>query len=54
MQVQIITQLCISGNNMRNAYWVKNARIRSYSGPYFPAFGRNKERYGVSFRIKSE
>ena len=26
--------------------------IRSYSSPYFPAFGLNKERYGVSFRIQ--
>ena len=26
--------------------------IRNYSSPYFPAFGLNKERYGVSFRIQ--
>ena len=26
----------------------KSIRIRSFSGPYFPAFGRNTERYGVS------
>ena len=25
-----------------------------FSGPYFPAFGLNKERYGVSLRIQSE
>ena len=29
---------------------VKNVRIRSYSGPYFPTFGLNTERYGVSLR----
>ena len=28
--------------------------IRSYSGPYFPAFGLNTERYKVSLRIQSE
>ena len=29
---------------------MKSVRIRSYSGPYFPALGLNKERYRVSFR----
>ena len=27
---------------------------KSFSGPYFPTFGRNTERYSVSFRIQSE
>ena len=31
----------------------KSAHIRSYSAPYFSAFGLNMERYGVSFRIQS-
>ena len=33
---------------------VESVRIRSYSGPHFPAFGLNTERYGVSLRIQSE
>ena len=33
---------------------VKSVRIRNYSGPYFPAFGLNTERYGVSHHIQSE
>ena len=33
---------------------VKNVRIRSYSGTYFPTFGLNMERYEVSLRIQSE
>ena len=33
---------------------VKSVRIRSYSGPHFPAFGLNTERYGVSLCIQSE
>ena len=33
---------------------VKSIRIRSYSGPYFPAFGLNTERYSVSLCIKSK
>ena len=33
---------------------LKSARIRSYSGPYFPAFGLNTETYGVSLRIQAE
>ena len=27
---------------------VKSVRIRSYSGPHFPAFGLNTERYSIS------
>ena len=27
---------------------LKSVRIRSYSGPHFPSFGLNTERYGVS------
>ena len=33
---------------------VKSIRIRSYSGPYLPAFGLNTERYRVSLRIQSK
>ena len=32
---------------------VKSVRIRSYSGPHFPAFRLNTGRYGVSLRIQS-
>ena len=39
---------------MSKIHCVKSVRIRSYSGPYFPAFGVNTERYGVSLRIQSE
>ena len=31
-----------------------SVRIWSYSGPDFPAFGLNKERYSVSLRIQSD
>ena len=33
---------------------MKSVRIRSSSGPYFPAFGLNTERYSVSLHIQSE
>ena len=33
---------------------LKSVGIRSYSGPYFPAFGLDMERYGVSLRTQSE
>ena len=33
---------------------MKSVRIRSSSGLYFPAFGLNTERYGVSLHIQSE
>ena len=38
----------------REKHCVKRICIRSYSGPYFPAFGLNTERNGVSLRIQSE
>ena len=33
---------------------LESVRIRSYSGPYFPAFRLNTERYSVSLRIQSK
>ena len=33
---------------------VKSVRIRSISGPYFPAFGLNTDIYSVKLRIQSE
>ena len=35
-------------------HWVKSVRIRSFSGPYFPAFGQNTERLIVSLCIQSK
>ena len=31
---------------------MKSVRIRSYSGPNFPALGLTKERYGVVFKYE--
>ena len=36
------------------SHCVKSVRIQSFSGPFFPAFGLNKERYGVSLRVQFE
>ena len=33
---------------------MKSVRIRSFPGPYFPAFRPNTERYFASLRIQSE
>ena len=35
-------------------HFVKSVGIRSFSGPYFPAFGLNTERYSVSLHIQSK
>ena len=40
--------------NLQRKYCVKSVRIWSFSGPYFPAFELNMERYRVSLRIKSK
>ena len=39
--------------NSKSSIFVKRVPIRSYSAPYFHAFGLNTERYGVSFQCKS-
>ena len=36
-----------------NFHCVNSVRNWSYSGPHFPAFGLNREKYSVSFRIQS-
>ena len=38
----------------RHCHFVKSVRIRSYSGPHFPVFGLNTDRYSVSLRIQSK
>ena len=39
---------------MLDWHYVKGVRIRGFSGPYFPAFGLNTDRYSVSLHIQSE
>ena len=34
-------------SSFKSFHWDKSYLIRSYSGPYFPAFGLDTERYGV-------
>ena len=51
-------------NRVKNLWWkvflwkkphsVKSVRIRNYSGPHFPAFRLNTERYFASLHIRSE
>ena len=41
-------------DNMKHLHYVKSVHIWGYSDPYFPAFGLNTQRYGVSLRIQSE
>ena len=36
-----------------NIHCVKSVRIRSYSGPHFPAFGLNTEKYSVNVSVFS-
>ena len=38
----------------KTIHCVKSAHIRSYSGPHFPIFGQNTERYSVSLHIQSK
>ena len=41
-------------NKISVKHCVKGVRIRSYSGPHFPVFGLNTDRYGVSLSIQSK
>ena len=38
----------------RDKHCVKSVRIWSFSGPYFPTFPLNTERYGASLHVQSE
>ena len=37
--------------NLWSLHGVESVYIRRFSGPYFPAFGLNTERYGYSVRM---
>ena len=48
-------RICVKiTDNKKYLHYVKNVHIRSFFGSYFPTFGLNTKRYGVSFRIQSE
>ena len=51
---KLITSFWRIWSQVSGCHYVKSVLIRSYSGPYFPAFGLNTKRYGVSLRIQSE
>ena len=40
--------------NSKPAHCVKIVRIQSFSGPNFPTFELNTEKYSLSFRIESK
>ena len=42
------------GKLVIHARCLKNVRIRSFSGPYFPTLELNREKYSVSLRIQPE
>ena len=44
----------VLGDRRRKFDSVKSVRIRSFTSPYFPAFGLNTEIYRVNLPIKSE
>ena len=48
IQTQDTVLFAKRNTNRKHKYCVKSVRVWSYSGPYFPAFGLNTERYGVS------
>ena len=45
--------ICIDENFISKIY-LKSVRVRSDSGPHFPAFGLNTKRYFVSLRTQSK
>ena len=44
----------VLGSALHHLHCSKSFRIRSFSGPYFPAVGLNTETYSASLRIQSE
>ena len=47
-------KMIVNPDKLQTIQCVKKAHIRSFSGPYFPAFQLDTEKYIVSFRIQSE
>ena len=54
MNPLMINHFLVNVDFIRDKQNVKSDCIRSYSGPHFPAFGLNTERYSVSLCIQSE
>ena len=52
--VEIVRVTSSFSKNTLSWHCVKCVQIRRFSGPYFPAFGLNTERYFVSLRIQFE
>ena len=52
--MHILPNITRRKGNQTMKHCVKRVRIRSYYGLYFPAFGLNTDRYGLSLRIQSE
>ena len=50
----LISRLKIFKGWIRNLHCVKNVRIVSYSGPYFPAFGLNKIQQSKCGKIQTK
>ena len=53
MQDSIFIQI-MEWIEIANIHCVKSVQIRIFSGPHFPTFGLNTERYEVSLRVQSE
>ena len=51
---QLICHFLLLRFSCSDIYSMKSVHIRSYSGPHFPAFELNTERYFVSLRIESK
>ena len=54
LQQQLKYLFPLSQQYTHRYHCVKSVRNSSYSGPHFPAFGLNMDRYSVSLRIQSE
>ena len=54
LSIETKKSLFVRQDGNHSSHCVKSVRIRSFSGPYFPASGLTLERYGVSLRIQSE
>ena len=54
MKMGMVQERLRKGDLKMETHCVKSVLIRSFSGQYFPAFGVNTRRYGVSLYIQSE
>ena len=53
-ECKMVSYSSLLNSGIYEYHCVKSVRVRGFSSPYFPVFGLNAKRFGVSLRIQSK